>query len=211
MIAGPCPGPVAGFPAAWCVTSDEKQESIAQLLLGLLVLCHKHHPGWKPSCFVVDCCDALINALRFVVASNCHQLSLDVINCRLCREYFPDVRILLCNYHVRNAWLKNLVEKVKDYDLRMAMFADPNAIQELRDLERRGKEYMDQLVSSAVEAFVKKYETLAPAFVAYFLAEWVRSGKMGALVFVPPSLLSWPAAKPVSGCRDAGLRLQGRL
>jgi hypothetical protein len=53
-----------GIPGAWGITSSESQETIEVWLDALIELIHKHNPDWRPSCFVVDCCDALINALR---------------------------------------------------------------------------------------------------------------------------------------------------
>jgi hypothetical protein len=46
------------------VTSDEAEDTIAFWLDGLIASLRRHKPDWRPSCFVVDCCEAQINALR---------------------------------------------------------------------------------------------------------------------------------------------------
>jgi hypothetical protein len=103
------------------------------------------------------------------------------------REVFPGVPIRLCNYHVQNAWLQNLVEKVGDHDLRMAMFKALRAIQALQAPQCKGntaevKTVMDHLVAQHVAAFMQKYSSRAPSFIKYFKKEWVDSDKLGAAV-----------------------------
>jgi hypothetical protein len=56
--------PEAGIPGAWAFTSAEDADTIEVWLQALKELILQHNPLWKPSCFVVDCCDALIKALR---------------------------------------------------------------------------------------------------------------------------------------------------
>jgi hypothetical protein len=48
------------------VTSDEAEATIEFWLDGLIEALRQHNPAWRPSCFVVDCCEALINALRYL-------------------------------------------------------------------------------------------------------------------------------------------------
>jgi hypothetical protein len=51
---------------------------------------------------------------------------------------FPDVPILLCNYHVQNAWSKNLLEQVHDNDTRNDMFKALQALQRLEAFSEDG-------------------------------------------------------------------------
>jgi hypothetical protein len=179
----------AGYPAAWGVTSSESHETITFLLRGLKGKIHAMMPEWRPSCFVVDCCDALITALRYLHSSwsLCgHAANKPHLNHR---EVFPGVPIRLCNYHVQTAWQKNLMEKVAGQDLRMSMFKALRAIQALQVPQCKGsatevKQVMDRLVAERLAAFEREYGDVAPAFIKYLKKEWVDSCKMGMVAVV---------------------------
>jgi hypothetical protein len=97
-----------------------------------------------------------------------------------CRAVFPDVPILLCNYHVQNAWQKNLLEKVRDQDIREEMFQTLCKLQELAAFSDAGEvdlPALDRAVELAVADFMQKYAA-EPAFCKYFQDEWVASKKL---------------------------------
>jgi len=53
-------------PTAWGITSDEQEATIDAWLRALVREARAKVPTWLPSCVVVDCCEALINAIRCV-------------------------------------------------------------------------------------------------------------------------------------------------
>ena len=62
------------MPAAWGILSDEKEETFTAWLADMKSSVQRSKADWQPSCFVVDCCDALIGAIRYLLvlaACNC--------------------------------------------------------------------------------------------------------------------------------------------
>lgn len=79
------------------------------------------------------------------------------------------VPVHLCNWHVLRSWLKNLIMKVKNTQLRKKM------LEELRDImygaaadRLSDAEELAAFVEQQVEEYCRRYEQQAPSFVAYF-------------------------------------------
>lgn len=69
------------FPVAYFMTEHETQEAITEVLL----LIRELVPPWSPKVMIMDKDDAEINA---------------------CKSVFPDVTIILCEFHAKQAWLR---------------------------------------------------------------------------------------------------------
>jgi|YelNatPaOPRAMG01_1025707.scaffolds.fasta_scaffold105977_1 hypothetical protein len=93
----------------------------------------------------------------------------------------PGVSIQLCCWHAKRAWLRNLLEKVKDGDKRQTMF---KALDKLMRLNVAcptswSADQLKELCQNELEKFYNNFSD-EPAFVEYFKREWAT--KMGALV-----------------------------
>jgi len=53
----------AGVPVAFIVHSRETEALFVDALRAFSVRMKEHHPTWLPSCFIVDDCTAVINAI----------------------------------------------------------------------------------------------------------------------------------------------------
>eukprot|EP01018_Ginkgo_biloba_P000912 Gb_31677 [translate_table: standard] len=82
-----------GVPVAWIISSSSSSNYIQNWMEKLQSRIHEVDPMWRPSAFMVDVVAAEINAIS------------DVFECR----------VLLCLWHVRRSWLKNLTKKCHDY------------------------------------------------------------------------------------------------
>eukprot|EP01018_Ginkgo_biloba_P014465 Gb_35818 [translate_table: standard] len=91
-----------GVPVAWIISSSSSTNDIQNWMEKLQSRIHEVDPMWRPSAFMVDDVVAKINAIS------------DVFGCR----------VLLCLWHVRRSWLKNLTKKCHDYLVRREMFKD---------------------------------------------------------------------------------------
>eukprot|EP01018_Ginkgo_biloba_P035343 Gb_06155 [translate_table: standard] len=85
-----------GVPIAWIISSSSSANDIQNWMEKLQSRIHEVDPMWRPSAFMVDAATAEINAIS------------DVFGCR----------VLLCLWHVRRSWLKNLTKKCHDYMVR---------------------------------------------------------------------------------------------
>ena len=96
MVAGPPCGrsKATGFVIGWVITSREDAETTAKWLLQL----KRQIPEVKPSCILTDAAQALRNAVTWVFGNA--------------------VRHLLCIWHVKKAWRKAAVQKIKDEVVR---------------------------------------------------------------------------------------------
>lgn len=60
------------------------------------------YPGWKPSCFMVDCAKNEKIAIHLV---------------------FLGILVYWCIFHIRKAWTKKLLEIIKTHDIQVEMNA----------------------------------------------------------------------------------------
>jgi len=122
----------------------------------------------------------------------------------------PGVPIFLCNWHVRKAWVKNLLLKVKASsgrteqeagELRCKMYTRLLAIQEMHAADHAA---LDKAVTQAVAKFRVDFDSEAHEFCVYFEKEW---GKRDMLRMNPPSfflLACWLIGAPLRGCTRPG-------
>eukprot|EP01018_Ginkgo_biloba_P023858 Gb_25997 [translate_table: standard] len=82
-----------GLLVAWIISSSSSASDIQSWMEKLRSRVYEMDPTWRPSAFMVDDTAAEINAIS------------DVFGCH----------ILLCLWHVRRSWLKNLTKKCHDY------------------------------------------------------------------------------------------------
>eukprot|EP01018_Ginkgo_biloba_P015214 Gb_09225 [translate_table: standard] len=73
---------------------------------------HEVDPTWKPSAFMVDDAIAEINAISLTYITQ-----YLILLCLICNDVFG-CHVLLCLWHVRRSWLKNLTKKCHDYMVR---------------------------------------------------------------------------------------------
>ena len=86
-----------GVPVAYIVTSSSKQPDLEPWMRALAKKLASRQPDWAPNAFITDCAQAEINGLQTV---------------------WPGVKVFLCLWHVRRAWLKQAVVKIKDPAIR---------------------------------------------------------------------------------------------
>eukprot|EP01018_Ginkgo_biloba_P031019 Gb_19917 [translate_table: standard] len=91
-----------GVPVAWIISSSSLANDIRNWMEKLRCRIHEVDPTWRPSAFMVDDATADINDIS------------DVFGCH----------VLLCLWHVRRSWLKNLTKKCHDDMVRREMFKD---------------------------------------------------------------------------------------
>eukprot|EP01018_Ginkgo_biloba_P015399 Gb_14889 [translate_table: standard] len=91
-----------GVPISWIISSSSSANDIQNWMEKLQSRIREVDPTWRSSAFMVDDVAAKINAIS------------DVFGCR----------VLLCLWHVRRSWLKNLTKKCHDYIVRREMFKD---------------------------------------------------------------------------------------
>lgn len=147
----------SGIPVAWAITSSSGTATTKQWLLELFNRAILKSPEWKPNAFVVDDVAVEIDAIRSVF----------------------ELPILLCLWHVRRCWLKNLLRKVKDWGVRVAIFTALGLIMNMPSrpgqLNTQRLRSGNALVSELMDKFCKQEE-----FMAYFKEHWQK--KMDAWV-----------------------------
>ena len=88
----------------------------------------------------------------------------------LCRDVWPSVPILLCAFHVKQAWATNLQRKTTKGPHQQEMIKD------LDDLMRFNVPsiplYPHNAAAGRISAFLQKHEASSPAFVSYFRETW---------------------------------------
>jgi hypothetical protein len=69
-----------GLPVAWSIQKRETADMIGEFLQATKERCIAIKPDWMPKCFIIDCADAEVAALKAV---------------------FPNIPIYFCFWHVR--------------------------------------------------------------------------------------------------------------
>lgn len=92
----------------------------------------------------------------------------------------PGVPIFLCAWHVKRAWLSNLISTVADADKRTEMWRALDGLMRLNVQlpASHSKEDLAKLCADVLERFYGTFSEQA-AFITYFKREW--AGKIGAL------------------------------
>jgi hypothetical protein len=126
-----------GFPAAFFWISEESNEDLAEVLLHIRQMV----PTWKPKLFMVDKCDAEINAIKKV---------------------FPGCTIHLCDFHVKQAWQRwlnaskhGVGDKPKKQDAYTLLenIAHAETLSKMRDAEGELEEHMEATKNKAMQAW----------------------------------------------------------
>ena len=86
-----------GVPVAYIVTSSSKQLDLEPWMRALAKKLSSVQKDWMPNAFITDCAHAEIGGLQCV---------------------WPGVKVFLCLWHVRRAWLKQAVAKISDHVVR---------------------------------------------------------------------------------------------
>ena len=86
-----------GVPVAYIITSCSKQPDLEPWMKALANKMVSVQADWMPNAFITDCAQAEIGGLQCV---------------------WPGVKVFLCLWHVRRAWLKQAVAKIKDHAVR---------------------------------------------------------------------------------------------
>ncbi|MCO5564520.1 hypothetical protein L7F22_018181 [Adiantum nelumboides] len=141
-----------GVPIAWTITSSACRSNITTWLAALRNRVLNLNKGWEPNAFMVDDAEADIQALREVFGIG--------------------IPVLLCIWHVRRAWLKNLVKKVADATLRADMFRQLGMIMNMRGSPCRSSHDKESEAHKLVVDFMVKYESEV-LFIDYFKREWL--------------------------------------
>jgi len=83
------------MPCAFFITSDERQETIVYCLQVIRDRINRNYTGgaWCPSTFMVDCCWAETNAIK---------------------QVFPKARVVWCQFHVFQAFNRNITSKLAE-------------------------------------------------------------------------------------------------
>lgn len=143
-----------GIPAAFFITSNEEKDTIALALTEIKKKCK----GWAPTTFVSDVSLAQIGGIKGVFGES--------------------VTVLLCLWHVKRAWVKNLLIKVtggdvKTKELRAKVMDELNALVKWRP-SSGGKEVANEAKEKCddFQRFLGKHRELE-AFALYFSNFWV--------------------------------------
>jgi hypothetical protein len=86
-----------GVPVAYIITSSSKQPDLEPWMRALANKMAAVQDDWMPNAFITDCAQAEIGGLQCV---------------------WPGVKVFLCLWHVRRAWLKQAIAKIKDHAVR---------------------------------------------------------------------------------------------
>ncbi|MCO5557588.1 hypothetical protein L7F22_011154 [Adiantum nelumboides] len=146
-----------GVPVAWVITSSAETNTIVTWLTRLRNRVLDYNKSWEANAFLVDDATAEINAISAVF----------------------NIPIFLCLWHVRRSWLKNLMRKVQNWNVRALMFRRLGAIMTMR-VEGGTSEAiaLDNIRDSVVD-FLKDFAH-EHAFIDYFRTHWVTKVEMWA-------------------------------
>ena len=86
-----------GVLVAYIITSSSKQADLEPWMRALAKKMSSVQRDWMPNAFITDCAHAEIGGLQCV---------------------WPGVKLFLCLWHVRRAWLKHAVAKIQDHAVR---------------------------------------------------------------------------------------------
>lgn len=143
------------IPVAWAITSSSCASTTKQWLQELYTRVVMKSPEWRPSAFVVDDAATEIEAIRSIF----------------------DIPVLLSLWHVRRCWLKNLIQKVKGWGARAAMFSALGCIMNTPGRPGQGNTQRLRSPNAVVNEFMEKY-CEQEEFMAYFTEHWLKKMDM---------------------------------
>ena len=82
-----------------------------------------------------------------------------------------DAKIFLCKWHVKRAWLKNLISKVKTWEKRSAMFKALGSIMESQGNAEHSEQECHEVAMQRLEEYYAKFKD-EPVFIEYVKREW---------------------------------------
>ena len=115
-----------GVLTAWLITSSDAAKHLSLWMKTVIQAVRAQEQEWQPACVIIDDCDAEAKALRDAFEQN--------------------IQIVLCIWHVKRAWLKNILKKVRTTEQRVQLFRDLTSIMEFHSCEQD-----DDHVFSAVQ------------------------------------------------------------
>ncbi|CAM6087283.1 unnamed protein product [Calypogeia fissa] len=131
-----------GIPACWALMETHKEVNLVKVLTSIKSAMQRTQEydlalqtAWTPSCFIVDCVADEQNALNHV---------------------WPGIPIALCIWHVRRAWTKNVLKKVRDPIARASMN------RELGDIMVRNRYIKDIIWRAIIKA-----RSIPDSYVSY--------------------------------------------
>ncbi|MCO5613306.1 hypothetical protein L7F22_067582 [Adiantum nelumboides] len=139
-----------GVPVAWVITSSSTRVNISSWLTSLRNRVLDHCKGWEPNAWMVDDAEAEILSLREVFG----------------------LPVLLCIWHVRRAWLKNLVKKLRDPTVRAAMFRHLGMIMNMQGKPGMSSCGRVEEAHKLLDQFFVDY-ACEEEFIAYFKRQWL--------------------------------------
>ncbi|XP_059075369.1 uncharacterized protein LOC131875306 [Cryptomeria japonica] len=132
----------ADIPIAWAISSINKVEDINEWLIEVYKRGKQSKEDWHVNAFMTDDASAEIKAIR------------SSFNCR----------ILLCIWHVRRAWLKNMYRYVNNKDIATSMF---NRLGEIMYTKSDDEGIITQSTKKFMEDFKEEKK-----FIDYFQKTW---------------------------------------
>ncbi|MCO5601561.1 hypothetical protein L7F22_055684 [Adiantum nelumboides] len=139
-----------GVPVAWVITSSSTRVNTSSWLTALRNRAFDHCKAWDPNAWMVDDAEAEILSLRQVFG----------------------LPILLCIWHVRRAWLKNLVKKVRDPQVRADMFKKLGMIMNMRGRPGTTSCKRVEEAHNLLDQFFVEYAS-EQEFITYFKRQWL--------------------------------------
>ncbi|XP_077212190.1 uncharacterized protein LOC143847287 [Tasmannia lanceolata] len=130
------------IPIAWVISSSSNSQDIQRWMGALVDRVRTKDPRWRPHAFLID------------------DPSLDA---SVIRETFH-CRVLLCLWHVRRAWIRNLLKKCCNFDVQREMFKH---LGQIIYCTRNSPNVIDT-VEEFMQIFVDQQ-----AFVDYFNNSWL--------------------------------------
>ena len=137
-----------GVPVAYVITSSCKQPDLEPWMRALATKLGSAQEGWMPNAFITDCAQAEIGGLQYV---------------------WPGVKVSLCLWHVRRAWLKQAVAKIKDHAIRAGVLKGLGRI--MYDTKCPPGDEMGPWAIRQLNALMESFP-IVTNFWAYFNKQW---------------------------------------
>ena len=137
-----------GVPVAYIITSSSKQPDLEPWMKALAKKLASVQGDWMPNAFITDCAQAEIGSLQSV---------------------WPGVKVFLCLWHVRRAWLKQAVAKIKDHAIRAGVLKGLGRI--MYDTNCPEGDEMGPWAIRQLNALVDSFPVVS-SFWAYFNKQW---------------------------------------
>ena len=137
-----------GVPVAYIITSSSKQQDLEPWMRALATKLCASQQGWRPNAFITDCAQAEIGGLQSV---------------------WPGVKVFLCLWHVRRAWLKHAVAKIKDHAIRAGVLKGLGRI--MYDTKCPEGDEMGPWALRQLDALMDCFPIVSN-FWAYFYKQW---------------------------------------